>query len=186
MRMRKSKKRRRKPRSGYRVYRCPSPRRVKLGYLQLDGVIIHWNGQKHTFLSALEIKSRQAWAKQVPSLSSQQARLFLKEIIKGLPYQIHTIHTDNGSEFLGEFHRYTEENQIKHEFIYPRSPKINGVVERFNQTIQTEFIKRCDALYYDLDEFNQKLVRYLAWYNTRRPHYSLKFDTPANYLKKFI
>ena len=163
-----------------------APKEKAPGYIEMDSITLYIINRRYYFITAIDIVTKYAWCKLAKSLSSKQARLALEEFKNQYSHPLRVIQTDNGSEFLGEFHRYTEENQIKHEFIYPRSPKINGVVERFNQTIQTEFIKRCDALYYDLDEFNQKLVRYLAWYNTRRPHYSLKFDTPANYLKKFI
>jgi len=40
---------------------------------------------------------------------------------------------------------------------------INGVVERFNRTIQEEFINRNDEIYFDLDEFQVKLTGYLDW-----------------------
>ena len=74
---------------------------------------------------------------------------------------------------------------LTHEFIYPRSPKINAVVERFNRTIKEEFINRCDSLYYDMVRFNQKLLKYLNWYNQKRPHYSLGYQSPVKYLENY-
>ena len=98
---------------------------------------------------------------------------------------IRVIQTDNGSEFLGEFDSFLEENHILHQFIYPRSPKINGVVERFNRTIQEEFIERSEEIFYDETVFKKKLTDYIIWYNTKRPHYALKLQTPDAYLKTF-
>lgn len=163
-----------------------APKEKDPGYIEMDSITLYVLNRKYYFITAIDIVTKYAWCKLAKGLSSKQAKLALEEFRNQYFPPLRVIQTDNGSEFLGEFHRYTEEEQIRHEFIYPRSPKINGVVERFNQTIQAEFIKRRDALYYDLEIFNQKLAKYLTWYNTKRPHYSLKFETPANYLKKFI
>lgn len=176
-------RRRKKPRSGYRIYRCPSATKVNLGYLQLDGVVINWNGQKHIFLSALEVKTRQAWIKRVSSLSSLQARLFLDEIIVSVSYQFHTIHTDNGSEFKAVFDQAVQELNLLHLWSPPRSPKIHAHVERFNKTLQEEFINyHLDTANAFPDEFNLLLKEWLIWYNNKRPHHSLGLISPTQYL----
>ena len=41
---------------------------------------------------------------------------------------------------LGSLDEYLKKRNIKHNFIYPRCPKINGFVERANRTLQEEFI----------------------------------------------
>lgn len=178
-----ARKRRKKPRSGYRVYRCPSANKVKLGYLQLDGVVIYFNGRKHVFLSALEVKTRQAWAKRVSSLSSLQARLLLEEIIRDTLYQIHTIHTDNGSEFKAVFDQAVSELRLLHLWSPPRSPKIHAHVERFNKTLQEEFIDyHLDTANSFPDKFDLLFKEWLKWYNTKRPHHSLELMAPNQYL----
>jgi putative transposase len=96
------------------------------------------------------------------------------------------VQTDNGSEFLKYFHEYLIQTQIKHQFIYPRCPKINGVVERFNRTIQEEFITRNDEIYYDEKLFHDKLNQYLYWYNYQRPHASLQYLTPVAFMNTII
>ena len=162
-----------------------SPKEKLPGYLEMDSITLYLLNRKYYFLTAIDIVTKFAWCKLTTSLSSKQAKLALIEFAHQYAYPLRVIQTDNGHEFLGEFQPYLEEKQIKHEFIYPRSPKINGVVERFNRTIQEEFIQRTDEPYGDLELFNQQLVKYLLWYNTRRPHYSLNFETPVNYLRKF-
>jgi len=86
---------------------------------------------------------------------------------------------------LGEFDEYLIQSQIKHEFIYLKSPKINGVVERFNRSLKEEFIQRNDDIIFDKLKFNQKLTNYLIWYNTKRPHYSLGQISPFEYMQRF-
>ncbi len=75
------------------------------------------------------------------------------------------------------------DNNIKHQFTYPKSPKINGVVERFNRIIQEEFINKNDEIYYDLNKFEIKLKSYLNWYNYKRPHASLNYLSPIQFIK---
>ncbi|MBN1263029.1 MAG: transposase [Candidatus Pacebacteria bacterium] len=57
--------------------------------------------------------------------------------------------------------KLSKEEKIKHKFIYPRLVKVNAFIERFNRTIQEEFIKRNDEIYYDLKAFQVKLDKYL-------------------------
>jgi len=54
---------------------------------------------------------------------------------------IRVVQSDNGSEFLGEFEVHLRNLQLKQVFSYPRCPKINGCVERYQRTLQEEFIE---------------------------------------------
>ncbi len=71
--------------------------------------------------------------------SSRVALDFLKKFQEVCPFKIRVVKTDNGSEFLGEFDRYLKEEGIRHYFNYPRFPKGNGYVERFNRTLEESF-----------------------------------------------
>ena len=167
-----------------RVKYCPKQRDIKLGYLQVDGIKVFFENKNYYFLAAVELKSRQSFAKRVSSLSSKNAKAFLLEITNQINYQLHTIQTDNGSEFKGYFDQAIKEmNSTKHLWSYPRSPKTNGYVERFNWTIQDEFINyEIDTATYNLEQFDQKLDEWINYYNTVRPHQSLNYMTPNNYL----
>lgn len=163
-----------------------SPRVHSPGYVEIDSIIVYINYQRHSFICVLDIFTKYAHTKKVPTLSSKQAKLTLQEFQATYNLPVHTIQTDNGSEFLGNFHKYTQENNIKHTFIYPRSPRINGVVERFNRTIQEEFIKRNDEIYYDENAFQVKLDEYLLWYNQKRPHIALNYLSPYQFIQTLI
>ncbi len=94
-----------------------------------------------------------------------------------------TVQTDNGSEFLGAFEEYLVREKIEHIFTYPHSPRINGVIERFNRTIQEEFVERCDSLWHDRIKADERLQKYLQWYNEIRPHHSLGLKAPMTFLR---
>lgn len=163
-----------------------SPKEKAPGYLQMDSIIVYVNNQRHCFISIIDVCTKYAQAVKVPCLSSKQSLLAYQQFISQYTYPIHTIQTDNGSEFLGSFHKYLEQNHLTHIFSYPRSPRANCFIERFNRTIQEEFIYRCDELYYDSDVFKQKLTKYLTWYNFKRPHASLNYQAPVTYLLNSI
>src|SRR3989344_1257770 len=74
-------------------------------------------------------------------------------------------------------------DSIIHFHTYPRCPKQNSEIERFNRTLSDAFISRnLHLLVYDIDAFNQKLIDWLLWYNTRRPHWSLGLISPLRYI----
>lgn len=181
---RKPVRRKRNYKSVTRVKYCPKQDDVALGYLQLDGIKVYFEGKTYYFLSGIELKSRQSWAKRVGSISSQNARDFLGEVLSEVEYPIHTIQTDNGSEFKGYFDKAIEGlKHTKHVWSYPKSPKTNGYVERFNWTVQDEFIDyEIDVASDNLAMFDKKLEDWLVYYNTIRPHQSLGYITPQQYL----
>ncbi len=94
------------------------------------------------------------------------------------PLAIKSWHSDNVGEFDGQLKR----DRIPHFFSYPRCPKINTYIERYNRTIQEEFIDNNLDIIYDKPLFNQRLANYLIFYNTQRPHKSLGLKSPIDYL----
>jgi len=172
-----------KSRSGYRVHHCPKANKLKIGYLELDGVKVCFESKTCYFLSAIELKTRSAWAKRVPTISSKQTKLFLEEILEQIDYQIHTIHTDNGSEFHALFNQAVQDLQITKLWSPPRTPKVHAHIERFNRTLQEEFVNyHIDQAFDQPTTFGKELNDWLTWYNTKRPHHSLNLMTPHQYL----
>lgn len=162
-----------------------TPKETLPGYLQMDSITLYLTSQKYYFVSVIDIVTKFAWCSLVASSTAKNSMIALEKFQANYPYPVRVIQTDNGHEFLGDFQAYCEEQALAHEFIYPRSPKINGVVERFNRTVQEEFITRSDELYYNRSGFEEKLTKYLTWYNNSRPHHSLNLRTPVAYLKEF-
>jgi len=165
------------------VNRCPKSEDVPLGYLQVDGVKVYFDGRLYCFLTGVELVSRQGWARKVKTFSSRGAREFLLWIQGQVEYKIHTVQTDNGSEFAGAFKEAIEELEAAHLWSRPRSPKSNGYVERFNWTIQDEFLNyHIGEAGVNSSHFNQLLSDWLVFYNTKRPHQGLNYKTPSQYL----
>lgn len=167
-----------------RINLCPKIADTKPGYIQLDGVKFYYLGRYYYFLTAVDIVTKQAWVKVVTSFKSKYAAQFLSEIIQTAWYTVHTIQTDNGSEFELFFAKAVEEAHLKHLFSYPKHPKTNGYVERFNWTIQDEFLFDTEDFLLYPEEFKEKLTQWLVWYNQVRPHQSLNYLAPYQYYKK--
>ena len=156
-------------------------------WLQLDTIVLYCKGKRVYVITAIDLASRFAVAYAYSTPSSKNAKDFLHKIQMFFPgnISIKMIQTDNGSEFLKYFHEACEAEEIEHTFSYPKCPKQNAYVERFNGTIQIECLKRRDATI-SLYALNQKIADYLVEYNSIRPHQSLDYKRPIEiYLQHF-
>lgn len=161
-----------------------APNGVLPGHCEMDGITVYFDGETHRFVSIIDVVTRQGWCQWAPSFSSRHTIAALLAFQTRSAVPIHTIQTDNGSEFLGSFHTYLEEHRLRHEFSYPRCPRINGMVERFNRTMQEECINRIIDQVDDKETFLAKLEQYCIWYNEKRPHYALRYQTPQAYAQQ--
>ena len=141
--------------------------------IQIDCVIKFINGIKRYIVSGIDYKTSFAYSFAYTHLSSEISTDFLHKFQQVAPFEIKHIQTDNGSEFMDRFHKDLEKQGLTHFFNYPRHPKSNGKIERYNRTIQQEFIdSNLKELAYDIDNFNQLFTDWLIYYNTKRPHFS--------------
>lgn len=172
----------RKRRSGVlRAKRAPQEKIP--GYFEMDTVIVRVAGETVVFITAIDVVTKYAACLCASTPTSLRAKQLLIHLEQTYRFPLRMIQTDNGSEFLGEFETYCQEQQITHVFTYPRSPKINGGVERFNRTIQEEFIERCNYLLEGPQIVTDHLMKYLNWYNEVRPHHSLGLQSPNQYIQ---
>ena len=152
--------------------------------IELDTVVKFAYGIKRYIITAVDIKTRYSFALAYTKHDSVSTKDFFKKLEQVFPYDIRAAQTDNGSEFHRYFRDYLKQSQIKHYWNYPGRPYRNGHIEKYNRTIQEEFIDWHEVLLEDLDLFNQKLVDWLLWYNTKRRHWGLNLTSPVDYLIK--
>ena len=153
------------------------------GLVKADTVVRFVDGTKRYILTAIDIESRFAFAYAFTSHGSKSAAEFLHTFKEVAPVQLTHVQTDNGSEFAAHFDCALDEEGIVHFHTYPRSPKQNAEIERFNRTLSDAFIKyHRSLLAHNLDLFNQKLMDWLLWYNSRRPHWGLGLVSPLRYI----
>ena len=157
-------------------------RKVKRG-MELDTVVRFIDGVKRYILTAIDVEKKFAFAGAYTSHSSASAADFLLKLIKVCPFLIGELQTDNGSEFAKYFEEACTLLGLTHFNTHVRSPKENAFIERFNRTISEDFIMlNRPLLRDDVHAFNLKLVDWLIWYNTKRPHQSLGMVSPLRYI----
>jgi transposase InsO family protein len=105
---------------------------------------------------------------------------FVDEVLRRLPFRIHVIQTDNGAEFQSRFHWHLEGQDIRHVYIRPRRPRLNGKVERSHRVDDQEFYQLLDknGITDDIHLFNEQLREWEDYYNYHRPHGALDGQTP--------
>lgn len=167
-----------------------APKVKSPGFIEVDCVTIYLNCKVFYFVCLIDVFTRFAHTVQVPSLKANLATQALQEFITLYQQETgtttHTVQTDNGSEFLGTFHQFCLDTNLNHIFIYPHHPKINGTIEKFNCTVQKEFLERSEELFVNnLDQFKIKLISYLKWYNGIRPHSALKNQNPITFINNW-
>jgi putative transposase len=131
--------------------------------------------------TARDVNSRWDVVEAYRSATAGNARKFLDTLIERAPFPIRGIQVDGGSEFMAQFEQACAEKKIRLFVLPPRSPKLNGHVERAQRTHTEEFYD----LYMgelDLRSVNEALREWEQFYNTVRPHHSLDLKTPAEYL----
>ena len=171
--------------TGRMVARKPKKQRKKLrrpkGYrvLEVDTVVRFIDGAKRYILTAIDTEKRTAFAAAYTNHGSTSAADFLSKTRSVLPDCPDAIQTDNGSEFSLHFETAIKRLNLVHFHTYPYSPKQNAHVERFNRTLNEEFLRSHRSLMRDdVRRFNEKLVDWLLWYNGERPHYALGLNSP--------
>lgn len=157
----------------------PSVRRKKLrrpyGYrvLETDTVVRFIDGVRRYVLTGIDTEARTAFAGAYTNHGSASAADFLSKARDVLPGCPADVQTDNGSEFALHFHAAVEELGL-HFNTHPRSPQENAHVERFNRTLEEEFLRfHRPLLRDDVHTFNERLMDWLVWYNGERPHAAL-------------
>jgi putative transposase len=116
--------------------------------------------------------------------TANTAAQFLEAILERTPNPVRALQVDGGSEFRADFEALCQKRGLPLFVLPPRSPKLNGCVERGNRTHREEFYD-----VYDLDWTVAAMRPDLLWwegvYNTVRPHEALAYLTPLEYITQW-
>lgn len=120
-----------------------------------------------------------------PKADQRTAIQFLDYVAARLPFPVEVIQTDNGAEFQSAFHFHALDKGIQHVYIKPRTPRLNGKVERSHRIDAEEFYRLLDGTVIDdTNLFNDKLREWEDYYNYHRPHGGLGGQTPYERLRQ--
>jgi len=114
--------------------------------------------------------------------TQQNAIAFVDHVIQKFPFRIHTVRTDRGHEFQALFHWHLADQGIRHVYSKPRSPQLNGKVERSHRTDQQECYQLLS--YTDDVDLAARLAEWETFYNYHRPHAAFAGKTPYEALRE--
>jgi putative transposase len=156
-------------------------------FFATDTIVLYLpGGMKRYIVTAVEWEKKLAYARCYKNKSSLSAFDFLMRLHMLVDGKIAVVLSDNGSEFAKYFDEACRKLKITHIYTRVKTPKDNSVDERFNRTIQEEFMETDE--YFepclaedDLSKANQHLTNWLIFYNFERPHQTLKYLSPIEW-----
>ena len=151
--------------------------------VQVDSADVRWSGANHVYkhFSARDYISRWDVLGVYGRATAITARDFLDAVLSRTPFEVRAIQVDGGSEFKAEFEAACQEKGLLLFVLPPRSPKLNGRVERAQRTHKEEFYQLVDPPD-SLVELRAQLLKQEQRYNTYRPHQALGYKTPQEWL----
>jgi putative transposase len=138
-------------------------------------------GVERRHFSAVDVASRWGVTGVRATATAGTATAFLDELMERTPFPIRALQVDGGSEFMAEFETACQERGLALFVLPPRSPKLNGHVERANRTHRQEFWELYDGDL-ELPPLQAALRAWEETYNHVRPHQALGYLTPAEHL----
>lgn len=149
--------------------------------VQIDHMTVWSNSKAIKHFKAICPVSKFMVCEVYANANSRTAAEFLRKVLTEMPFNISSIQVDGGSEFMRDFEDLCKELDVKLLVLPPRSPKLNGNVERCNGVTRDDFYSQYN------DVFNVTTIRghlrlYQSKFNGYRPHQALHNLTPLEYL----
>jgi len=110
------------------------------------------------------------------------AKEFIETLEQRMPFKVKALQVDGGSEFYSDFEEECQRRKIRLFVLPPKSPKLNGCVERAHRTHTEEFYEVYEVSW-NVTELNPELQKWENTYNCIRPHQALGYKTPLQFLK---
>ncbi|WP_374207473.1 IS481 family transposase [Streptomyces sp. FB2] len=158
--------------------------------LQVDVKFIEPLGQsgrkkRYYQYTAIDDCTRLRVLRAYPRNDQRTAVQFIDYVLAKLPFAVDQVQTDNGQEFGQSFHWHLLDKGIGHVRIKPRTPRLNGKVERSHRIDSEEFYRLLEGqVIDDVNLFNSKLQEWEDYYNYHRPHGALSGQTPYERLRQ--
>ena len=110
------------------------------------------------------------------------AKEFIETLEQRMPFKVKALQVDGGSEFYSDFEQECERRKIQLFVLPPKSPKLNGCVERAQRTHTEEFYEVYECSW-NVTELNPELIHWEYIYDCVRPHQALNYKTPLQFLR---
>ena len=197
-------------RKGLTRKRKPHPKRYRRTFvvpnpgdlLQVDVKFVPYllQGRKLYQFTAIDCCTRLRVIQLHEEMASYTAKAFIQYALSTFPFPVRFVQTDNDSIFTHWYtagpktpldrpvktHPFTarcEAFHAQHRLIPPRTPRLNGRVERSHQTDEEEFYRL--RRYSTQKDLRRAFARWLWHYNHTRLHMALDAKTPIQSLQAF-
>ena len=179
-----------------------------LGFIHLDIKYLTRLARKPAYVFvAIDRATRYVYAEILTDRKAATAQAFIERFLDHFPGTVHTILTDNGSEWTDRFaddkkgkapgkpsgghlvDLLCAQHGIRHKLTKPYRPQTNGLVERFNRRISEHLGKRPkrqrgqDRRFESHDERNRYILDFVHAYNQTRLR-CLDYKAPLELLSK--
>ena len=141
--------------------------------------------KKYYQFTAIDDCTRLRVLRAYPRCDQKTAIQFIDHVLAKLPFAVERVQTDNGSEYGASCHWHLLDKGIDHVRIKPRTPRLNGKVERSHRIDSDEFYRLLEGqVIDDANLFSEKLQEWEDYYNYHRPHGTLDGQTPYERLRQ--
>lgn len=151
---------------------------------QVDTIVLYWQKSKRYIITAIDHYSKLGYARMYKTAGAKVEHDFLYRLNYLIQQPIENEHQENIKDSTNHFDMALSKLIIKKKFFSKvNTPKNSTEIERFNETLEYEWLFDGN-LNYDCDTFNKNLIAWLVEYNFNRPHQSLNYLTPVEYIRK--
>ena len=92
-------------------------------------------------------------------------------------------HTDRGSEFIGTaFGRILAHHGVRQSMTRGSAPDENAHIESFFHSLKSDLVH--GERFHDIRDLRRRLQRYVRYYNHRRLHSALRYQSPVDYERR--
>jgi putative transposase len=134
--------------------------------------------------TARDVISRWDVLELASNATASAATRMLDALAERMPFGVRAISVDGGSEFMAGFEEACRTRAITLYVLPPKSPKLNGRVERANRTHTEEFYE-CTLAEPTVAGLGAELRVWETIYNEIRPHQALGYLTPRQFLDEW-
>ena len=161
-----------------------------IGYVHIDFAEVRTEEGKLFLFVAIDRTSKVVYTELHEDSKRATAVGFLHAVVAALPYQIHTVLTDNGIQFTNRaqdrwngrhfFGRTCDRLGIERRLTKVGHPWTNGQVERMNRTLKEATVKRYH--YGSHAELREHLAAFVLAYNHAKRLKTLRGLTPYEFI----
>jgi len=161
-----------------------------IGYLHVDFAEVQTEAGRVYLFVAIDRTSKAVFAGLQPRATKMLAADFLRRVLAALPYEVHPVLTDNGTQFGNMprqvwawrhiFGRVRDEHGSEHRCTKPAHPWTNGPVERMNRPLEEATVQRYH--YQTTAQLNEPPQAFLLAHNHAKRLKRLRGLTPHEFV----